>query len=395
MSRVTAESISMARILVGVSGGIAAYKACELVRLFVKAGHEVIPVLTPAGESFVSARTLNALARRSVPDSPYPHLERADLFVIAPATANTLAKLAGGIADNLVTESALAHRGPLVLAPAMNSRMWASPATQENMRVLRERGAQIVGPEQGELGEGGSGVGRMSEPEAIFECCRRLLATSDSLAGTRVLISAGGTRERLDSVRFLGNRSSGRMGVALAAEAARRGAEVTLVAANMAVPATAGVELIEVDSAAALAEAVLGREADVILMSAAVADYRPAAPENGKRRKSEQNWTLELEPTTDVLRELGRRRRKGQLLVGFAADEGSAGLERAREKLKAKKVDLIVFNDISQPGIGFDADENAVVLITKSSEVVLTKAPKSEIAAGILDEIEHLRSASG
>ncbi len=385
----------MAKILVAVSGGISAYKACELVRLFVKAGHEVVPLLTPAGEKFVSYQTLNALARRSDAGNPYPHLERVDLFVIAPATANTLAKLAGGIADNLVTESALAHSGPLVLVPAMNSRMWANPATQENMRILRERGAQIVGPEEGELGEGGSGVGRMSEPEVIFERCRMLLAASDSLAGTRVLVSAGGTREPLDSVRFLGNRSSGRMGVALAAEAARRGADVTLVGANLAVPAPVGVELVEVDSAAALAEAVLGRDADVILMSAAVADYRPAAPEGGKRHKSEQSWTVELEPTTDVLRELGRRRRKGQLLVGFAADEGDAGLERAREKLRAKRVDLIVFNDISQPGIGFDADENAVALISKSAEVVLSRAPKSDIAAGILDEVERLRGASG
>jgi phosphopantothenoylcysteine decarboxylase/phosphopantothenate--cysteine ligase len=383
----------MAKILVGVSGGISAYKACELVRLFVKAGHEVVPLLTPAGEKFVGAQTLNALARRSCDagGSPYPHLERADLYVIAPATANTLAKLSGGIADNLVTESVLAHRGPLVLAPAMNSRMWASPATQANMRILRERGAHVVGPEQGELGEGGSGVGRMSEPETIFEYCRGLLAASDSLVGTSVLISAGGTREPLDSVRFLGNRSSGRMGVALAAEAARRGAEVTLVAANLAVPAPPGVELVEVDSAAALAEAVLGRKADVIVMSAAVADYRPAAPSSGKRHKNDENWTVELEPTTDVLLELGRRRRKGQLLVGFAADEGDAGLERAREKLKAKKADLIVFNDISQPGIGFDANENAVVLISKTGEIALVRAPKSEIAAGILDELERLR----
>jgi phosphopantothenoylcysteine decarboxylase/phosphopantothenate--cysteine ligase len=381
----------MAKILVGVSGGISAYKACELVRLFVKAGHEVVPLLTPAGEKFLSAQTLNALARRSGGTGPYPHLERADLYVIAPATANTLAKLAGGIADNLVTESALAHRGPLVLAPAMNSRMWASPATQANMRILRERRAHVVGPERGELGEGGSGVGRMSEPEAIFEYCRGLLAASDSLAGTSILISAGGTREPLDSVRFFGNRSSGRMGVALAAEAARRGAEVTLVAANLAVPAPAGVELVEVDSAAALADAVLGRDADVVVMSAAVADYRPAAPESGKRHKGDANWTVELEPTTDVLLELGRRRRKRQLLVGFAADEGDAGLERARAKLKTKKVDLIVFNDISQPGIGFDSDENAVVLISKSSEVVLARAPKSEIAGNVLDAIERLR----
>ncbi|MGA9762790.1 MAG: bifunctional phosphopantothenoylcysteine decarboxylase/phosphopantothenate--cysteine ligase CoaBC [Gaiellaceae bacterium] len=381
----------MAKVIVGVSGGISAYKACELVRLLVKAGHEVVPILTPAGEGFVSSRTLNALARRSASNSAYPHLERADLLVIAPATANTLAKLAGGIADNLVTESALAHGGPLVLAPAMNSRMWASPATQENMRILRERGAHVVGPEEGELGEGGSGMGRMSEPAAIFECCQELLARSRSLAGTRVLISAGGTREPLDSVRFLGNRSSGRMGVALAAEALRRGAEVTLVAANLAVPAPAGVELVEAGSAAALAEAVLGSEADVIVMSAAIADYRPAAPESGKRRKSEESWTVELEPTTDVLRELGRRRRKGQLLIGFAADEGAAGLERAREKLRAKQVDLIVFNDIAQPGIGFDAEENEVVLISKTGETPLPRAPKSEIAAGILDAVERLR----
>jgi phosphopantothenoylcysteine decarboxylase/phosphopantothenate--cysteine ligase len=381
----------MARILVGVSGGISAYKACELVRLFVKAGHEVVPLLTPAAEGFVSYQTLNALARRSGSAGPYPHLECADLFVVAPATANTLAKLAGGIADNLVTESALAHSGPLVLAPAMNARMWANPATQENVRLLRERGAQIVGPEEGELGEGGSGLGRMSEPEAIFERCRELLGGSESLSGLRVLISAGGTREPLDSVRFLGNRSSGRMGVALAAEAARRGAEVTLVAANIAVPAPAGVELVEVDSAAALAKAVFERDADVVVMSAAVADYRPAAPESGKRHKSDESWTVELEPTPDVLLELGRRRQKGQLLVGFAADEGDAGLERAREKLKAKKADLIVFNDISRPGIGFDSDENAVVLISKSAEIELDRAPKSEIAAGILNEIERLR----
>jgi phosphopantothenoylcysteine decarboxylase/phosphopantothenate--cysteine ligase len=381
----------MAKILVGVSGGISAYKACELVRLFVKAEHEVTPVLTPTAESFVSYKTLNALARRSGGDGPYPHLARADLFVIAPATANTLAKLAGGIADNLVTESALAHTGPLVLAPAMNARMWASPATQENMRVLRERGAEIVGPEEGELGEGGSGIGRMSEPEAIYERCRQLLATSRSLAGLRVLISAGGTREPLDSVRFLGNRSSGRMGVALAAEALRRGAEVTLIGANLTVPAPVGVELVEVDSAAKLAESVLGRDAEIIIMCAAVADYRSAAPEKGKRHKNDKNWTVELEPTTDVLLELGKRRRKGQTLVGFAADEGSAGMKRSREKLQSKKADLIVFNDISQPGIGFDSDENAVVLISENSQVVLTTAPKSQIAAGIFDEVERLR----
>jgi len=384
----------MARVLVGVCGGISAYKACELVRLFVKDGHEVVPLLTEAGKRFVTAQTLNALARRSGEQSPYPHLERADLYVIAPATANTLAKLASGIADNLVTESALAHAGPLVLAPAMNARMWANRATQENIRKLLERGVEIVGPAQGELGEGGSGVGRMSEPEEIYARCLTLLSPTTSLAGVRVLVSAGGTREPLDSVRYLGNRSSGRMGVALAAEAARRGASVTLVAANLAVPAPAGVTLIEVKTAAELAEAVLANEAEIVFMAAAVADYRPAKPERGKRRKDERAWQVELEPTVDVLRELGERRRKGQLLVGFAADEGDSGLERARTKLAAKKVDLIVFNDVSRADIGFDSEDNEAVLISGSGERRLAKAPKTAIAAAILDEAERLRGAA-
>jgi phosphopantothenoylcysteine decarboxylase / phosphopantothenate---cysteine ligase len=383
----------MAKIFVGVCGGISAYKACELVRLFVKDGQEVVPLLTEAGEKFVTARTLNALARRSGEQSPYPHLERADLYVIAPATANTLAKLASGIADNLVTESALAHTGPLVLAPAMNARMWANRATQENVRKLRERGVEIVGPAQGELGEGGSGVGRMSEPEEIYARCLQLLSAGDSLSGVRVLVSAGGTREPLDSVRYLGNRSSGRMGVALAAEAARRGAEVTLVGANLAVPAPDGVKLIEVKTAAELAGTVLGSDADIVFMAAAVADYRPAKPERGKRRKDESAWRVELEPTVDVLRELGERRRKGQLLIGFAADEGDAGLERARTKLIAKKADLIVFNDVSRADIGFDAEDNEVVLISGSGERRLAKAPKTAIAAAILDEAERLRES--
>jgi len=384
----------MARVLVGVCGGISAYKACELVRLFVKDGHEVVPLLTEAGKRFVTAQTLNALARRSGEQSPYPHLERADLYVIAPATANTLAKLASGIADNLVTESALAHAGPLVLAPAMNARMWANRATQENIRKLLERGVEIVGPAQGELGEGGSGVGRMSEPEEIYARCLTLLSPTTSLAGVRVLVSAGGTREPLDSVRYLGNRSSGRMGVALSAEAARRGASVTLVAANLAVPAPAGVTLIEVKTAAELAEAVLANEAEIVFMAAAVADYRPAKPERGKRRKDERAWQVELEPTVDVLRELGERRRKGQLLVGFAADEGDSGLERARTKLAAKKVDLIVFNDVSRADIGFDSEDNEAVLISGSGERRLAKAPKTAIAAAILDEAERLRGAA-
>src|SRR4051812_37420984 len=234
----------MARVLVGVTGGIAAYKACELVRLLVKGGHEVVPLVTPGAERFVTAGTFFALARRSPADDLYLHLARADLLVIAPLTANTLAKLAHGQADNLVAEAALAHRGPVVVAPAMNPRMWAHPATQANAAALRARGVELVGPDEGEMAEGEWGVGRLAEPDVILARCIAALARGDELAGRRVLVTPGAPREPLDAVRFLGNRSSGRMGVALAAEAARRGAAVTLLAANLAVPPPAGVEVV-------------------------------------------------------------------------------------------------------------------------------------------------------
>ena len=231
----------MARILLGVTGGIAAYKACELTRLLVKAGHEVTPLVTPGAERFVREETFLALARRPRNDDVYQHLTRADLLVIAPCTANTLAKLAHGVADNVLTEAALAHRGPVLLAPAMNPRMWAHPATRANVESLLERRVELVGPDEGEMAEGEWGVGRMAEPEEIAARVAQLLAPG-SLAGRRVLVTAGGTREPVDSVRFVGNRASGRMGVALAEEARRRGADVVLLAANLAVPAPAGGE---------------------------------------------------------------------------------------------------------------------------------------------------------
>src|SRR3954454_9460453 len=243
----------MARILLGVSGGIAAYKACELTRLLVKSGHEVIPLVTPGADAFVRAGTFNALARRPAAEDLYQHLTRADLFVVAPCTANTLAKLAQGIADNVLTEAALAHRGPLLVAPAMKPRMWSHPAARANAETLRARGVVLVGPDEGETAEGELGVGRMAEPDEILRAATSLLFASNSLLqGKTVLVSAGGTREPLDAVRFVGNRSSGRMGVALAAEARRRGADVTLLAANLAVPAPAGVELVETPTAADL-----------------------------------------------------------------------------------------------------------------------------------------------
>jgi phosphopantothenoylcysteine decarboxylase / phosphopantothenate---cysteine ligase len=386
----------MARILLGVTGGIAAYKACTLVRLLVRAGHEVHPVLTASAERFVAAETFYALARRAPSDAQYPHLGRFDLLVVAPLTANTLARLAHGLADDVLTEAALAHTGPVLVAPAMNTRMWDHPATQDNVATLRARGVHLVGPSEGELAEGEEGFGRMAEPEEIHARIEALLRGSEGpLTGKRVLVSAGGTREPLDAVRYVGNRSSGRMGVALAEEAGRRGAQVTLLAANLAVPAPAGVTLVETPTAADLEREALERsDADVIVMAAAVADYRPAAPLEEKRLKDDLEWKVALEPTTDILAAIGAQRRNGQVLVGFAADRGDTGLERARAKRIAKKVDLFVFNDVSRADVGFDALENEVVVVSERGERTIEKAPKQVVAAAVLDEVERLLSST-
>jgi len=376
----------MARILLGVTGGIAAYKAAELTRRFVKAGHDVFPIVTRGAEEFVTAKTFFALARRPESDDPYPHLAHADLLVVAPCTANTLAKLAQGIADNVLTEAALAHSGPVLVAPAMNHRMWSHPATQANVRTLLEREVELIGPEEGELAEGETGVGRMSEPEEIFRRARQLLAPPE-LAGKKVLVSAGGTREPLDAVRFVGNRSSGRMGVALAEEARRRGAEVTLLAANLSVPAPAGVTVVETPTAESMLDAALAHaDADLVLMAAAVADYKPTENVTHKRAKGDDVWQVQLEPTADVVRELAARRENGQLIVAFGAERGEEGLERKRRMLADKNVDLVVYNDVSRTDIGFDRSDNEVVLITRSSERRVAKAPKARIAAAVLDE---------
>jgi phosphopantothenoylcysteine decarboxylase / phosphopantothenate---cysteine ligase len=383
----------MARVLVGVTGGIAAYKACELVRLLVKAGHEVTPIPTPDAERFVRAHTFEALARREAPRDLYPHLVSADLLVIAPLSANTLAKVAHGLADNVLTQAALAFRGPFLVAPAMNARMWEHPATRENVAKLRERGVELLGPESGELAEGEHGPGRMTEPEAIFARIQELLGQTKTLAGKHVVVSAGGTREPIDVVRFVGNRSSGRMGVALAAEAQRRGADVTLVYANGSVPPPPGVEVVSAPTAADLRREMLARaNADVVLMAAAVSDYRPRKPTEGKRPKDKEVWSLELEPTEDILAELGSRRdsERGRVLVGFAADAGERGLERAREKLANKRGNLFVYNDVSQPGIGFESEENALVLVSARGEKQIGRRSKEECAVAILDEVEGL-----
>ena len=387
----------MARVLVGVTGGIAAYKACELVRLLVRAGHEVIPLVTPGADRFVRAETFHALARRAPSDELYPHLERADLLVIAPLTANTLAQLAHGLADNVVAEAALAQEGPVLVAPAMNTRMWNHPATQGNVEILRGRGVELVGPEEGDLAEGERGIGRMAEPVDILARAEALLEPSNTvLRGKTVVVTAGGTREPIDAVRFVGNRSSGRMGAAIAAEARRRGADVTLIASNLGVEPPTGVEVVQAPTAADLAEATLARaDADVVVMAAAVSDYRPAHAQDDKRPKDDARWNLELEPTDDILHRLGAQSANGRILVGFAAETGADGLERARAKRTGKNADLVVYNDVARSDVGFESLENEVVLISDAGERAVGKAPKQRIAAEILDEVERLLEANG
>ena len=382
----------MARILVGVSGGIAAYKAVELVRLATGGGHAVRVVQTPASLQFVGRATFEGVtgapvlvdeferdpARGAYPGEPaashdpISHLElvrRADVLCVAPASANTIAKLAHGLADNLLTSAALASTAPLVVAPAMNNHMYEHAATQDNLALLRARGATIVEPETGRLASRGEwGVGRLADPPRILEAVEGLLGKAGGpMDGLRVLVTAGGTREPIDSVRYVGNRSSGRMGLALAAEAARRGAEVTLVAANVGLPAPAGVQVVEVQTAGELLEAASDAfgESHVLLMAAAVADFRPGEAVADKISKSGRDGlALALEPTEDVLAALSAARAPGQTLIGFAAEHGEGAVERGRAKLERKGLDAVVVNDISRSEIGFDSADNEVTIVT-------------------------------
>jgi phosphopantothenoylcysteine decarboxylase / phosphopantothenate---cysteine ligase len=411
----------MARILLGVTGGIAAYKAVELVRLATRAGHSVRVVQTRTSLEFVGRATFEAVtgapvlvdefepdpARGAFPGDPLPehapisHLElvtRADALCVAPASANTIAKLAHGLADNLLTSAALAGSAPLVVAAAMNNRMYEHPATQRNLELLAERGARIVAPGTGSLASRGEwGVGRLAEPADILEAVEATLAVGGPLDGLRVLVSAGGTREPIDSVRYVGNRSSGRMGLALAHEAARRGADVTLVHANVSLPIPAGVRSIAVETAAELENALKAEfeAADVLVMAAAPADFRPATPDAGKISKlGREGLVLELEPTTDILAALAAARRPGQTLVGFAAEHGGGAVERGRAKLVRKGLDAVVVNDISRSDIGFDSEENEVTIVLADGERPVRRAPKTEVAAAILDAVQGLRTGA-
>jgi phosphopantothenoylcysteine decarboxylase / phosphopantothenate---cysteine ligase len=406
----------MARLLLGVSGGIAAYKALEVARLAIKAGHAVRVVQTPTSERFVGRASFEGItgapvltsefepdpARGAYPGEPLPeyapinHLalvERADAFLIAPASANTIAKLAHGMADNLLTTGALAATCPVAVAPAMNNHMFLNAATRMNLELLEARGITVIGPDEGSLASHGEhGIGRLPEPAALLEACEALL-TKASLAGVRVLVTAGGTREPIDSVRFIGNRSSGRMGLELAAAAARRGAEVTVIAANLTVSVPAQVRILPVRTAAELAQACQQEFActDVLVMNAAVADFRPASPAESKLKKSEGIPTIELVPTEDVLSGLADRRRAGQLLVGFAAEHGEQALDYGREKLERKRLDAIVVNDISRPEIGFDVDQNEVTIVTRDGQQLhVPRASKRDVAEAVMEQVVRL-----
>ena len=409
----------MAKILLGVSGGIAAYKSLELARLATVAGHGVRVLMSDTASRFVGAASFEGIVgapvlsseferdplRGAFPGEPAPghdpigHLEvaaRCDAYLVAPASANTLAKLAGGMADSMLTTSFLACTAPRLVAPAMNDRMYADAATQANLATLRERGVEVIEPGEGRLASRGEfGRGRLPDPAELLARIEAVLPAGERpWDGLRVLVTAGGTREPIDPVRFLGNRSSGRMGLALAAAAARRGAEVTLIAANVALPEPAGVRRIDVETAAELAEAARAEfaAAQVLLMAAAPADFRAADPAAGKLKR-EGTLDLHLEPTEDILATLAASRTETQTIVGFAAEHGN-DITRAREKLTRKGADLIVLNDVSNPEIGFESQENAATLISSTDETTIPQAPKDIVAEAILERVDQLRSAS-
>jgi phosphopantothenoylcysteine decarboxylase / phosphopantothenate---cysteine ligase len=406
----------MARILLGVSGGIAAYKSLELARLATLAGHGVRVVMTEAAARFVGAASFEGITgapvltseferdplRGAFPGEPAPahdpigHLELAancDAFLVAPASANTIAKLAAGVADSMLTTSFLACAAPRLVAPAMNDRMYADAATQANLATLRERWVEVIEPGEGALASRGErGKGRLPDPAELLARVEAVLPQGERpWDGLHVLVTSGGTREPIDPVRFVGNRSSGRMGIALAAAAARRGADVTLIAANVALPEPAGVHRIDVETTAQLAEAAAAEfpETHVLLMAAAPADFTPTAPASDKLKR-EDSLDVHLEPTKDILAALTASRTDEQTIIGFAAEHGN-DVERARKKLATKGVDLIVLNDVSDPNIGFDSPNNAVTLIDSASETTLPQAPKDVIAEQILERVDSLR----
>jgi phosphopantothenoylcysteine decarboxylase/phosphopantothenate--cysteine ligase len=393
--------LSGQRIVLGVTGGIAAYKAVDVCRRLIDLGAHVTPVMTAGAEHFIGRTTLSALASEPVQtsmwqaDNPIPHTrlgQQADLILVVPATARLLAAYAAGLNTDLLTNTLLATRAPVVLCPAMHTEMWEHPAVEANVATLRTRGVHMVDPESGRLAGGDVGAGRLAAPERIVEAVVALLTRGRDLLGTNVVVSAGGTREPIDAVRVIANRSSGKQGYAIAAEAAARGARVTLVS-TVELPVPAGVEVMAVETAAQMQSALdaLAPTADVIVMAAAVADFRPVAAAQGKIKKDQGVPQIVLEPTPDILAGLGAAKRPGQVLVGFAAETADL-LANAQSKLQRKHLDLIVANDVSAPGVGFQHDTNAVSLVRADGSVrSIELTDKRSIARAVVDTVVEIR----
>ena len=390
----------MADVLLGVSGGIAAYKSVDVLRILQRRGHVVRVVMTRAAQRFVGPATFAALSGHPVgvdlfgaEGRPgYDHLELArgaDLLLVAPASATTVARMAAGLGDGLLGSVHLAFDGPVLIAPAMNTRMYLHPATVDNLALLVARGVQIIPPGSGLLADGGTGVGRLADPVEIADAVEARLAGAGTLAGRRVLVSAGGTREPIDPVRYVGNRSSGRMGWAVAEAARRRGGEVTVLASNVELARHPDIRYIDAPTAADLHRAARAAfpSCDVLVMAAAVADFRPRTPRDGKIDKSAEGaLALDLVPTEDILADLASRRER-QVLVGFAAEHGPAGLERARAKRERKGLDLVVHNDVSRDGVGFGSRQNEITIIGPDGEDALPRMSKEACAERILDAV--------
>jgi phosphopantothenoylcysteine decarboxylase / phosphopantothenate---cysteine ligase len=393
------------RVVLGVTGGIAAYKAVEVCRRLVDAGAHVVPIMTEGAERFIGRTTLSALASEPVqtelwdnPTTPIPHTrigQGADLIIVAPATARLLAAYRMGLSTDLLTNTLIATRAPVMVCPAMHTEMWEHPSVVDNVAVLRARGVHIVEPESGRLAGGDVGAGRLADPAAIVAAADRLLGAGAGgggggadLAGVSVVVSAGGTREPIDAVRVIANRSSGKQGYAVAAEAASRGARVTLVS-TVSLPTPSGCDLVEVETAEEMRQAMAAAASDhdVIVMSAAVADFRPKVAAAGKLKKRDGPPEIVLEPTPDILAELGSTKRSGQVLVGFAAETDDL-IANATAKLRAKRLDLIVANDVAAPQVGFAHDTNAVTLLRPDAEPVeIDLASKRDVARAVIDTI--------
>jgi phosphopantothenoylcysteine decarboxylase / phosphopantothenate---cysteine ligase len=391
-------------VVVGVTGGIAAYKAVEVCRRLVDAGAHVIPVMTESAEHFIGRTTLSALCSEPVQTSlwdeasPIPHTrlgQSADVIVVVPATARLLGAYRAGLSTDLLTNTLLATRAPVIVCPAMHTEMWEHPAVQDNIAVLRARGVVVVDPDEGHLAGGDSGTGRLAAPERIIAAIARVLGPGD-LAGTNVVVTAGGTREPIDAVRVIANRSSGKQGYALAAEAAARGATVTLIS-TADLPTPADVLLVRVETAAELQAAVeqAAATADIVIMAAAVADFRPKASATHKIKKDDGVPDIVLEPTPDILSGLGRTKPAGQILVGFAAETNDL-VANADSKMRRKNLDLMVANDVSAHGVGFQHDTNAVCLLRPDAPMVtIGLRDKHSIARSVLDCVVEIRSGLG